>query len=62
MESSIPKSQQGVITYPKIYPLRVKEVVEIYNAHAKLKHFFKCNAILDNGLELQINEDRNYMQ
>jgi hypothetical protein len=22
----------------------VKEIVEIYNAHAKLKHFFKCNA------------------
>jgi hypothetical protein len=37
----------------------VKEIVETYNAHAKLKHFFKINATLDNGLELQINEDKN---
>jgi hypothetical protein len=32
------------VTYPKIYPLTVKEIVGIYNACAKLKHFFKCNA------------------
>ena len=31
------------VANPKIYPLTVKEIVEIYNAHAKLKHFFKCN-------------------
>ena len=37
----------------------MKEIVETYNAHAKLKHFFKINATLDNGLELQINEDKN---
>ena len=43
----------------KIYPLTGKEIVETYNAHAKLKHFFKCNATLDKGLDLQINEDKN---
>ena len=47
------------VTNPKIYPLTVKEFVETYNAHAKLKHFFKCNATLDKGLELQIIEDKS---
>ena len=37
----------------------MKEIVEVYNAHDKLKHLFKCNATLDKGLELQINEDKN---
>ena len=32
------------VTNPRIFPLTVKAIVEIYNAHAKLKHFFKCNA------------------
>ncbi len=31
------------VTYNSKYTLTVKEIVEIYNAHAKLKHFFKCN-------------------
>ena len=47
------------VTNPKIYPLTVKEFVETYNAHAKLKHFFKCNATLDEGLELQIIDNKN---
>ena len=54
-ESSIHKSQQGGGNKP----LTGKEIVETYNAHAKLKHFFKCNATLDKGLDLQINEDKN---
>jgi hypothetical protein len=32
----------------------VKEIVEAQKADAKLKHFFKRNAVLDKGLELQL--------
>ncbi len=42
----------------KIYPLTVKEIIEAQKADNKLKHFFKCNATLDKGLELQIIEDQ----
>jgi hypothetical protein len=42
----------------KIYPLTVKEIIEAQNADNKLKQFFKCNATLDKGLELQIIEDQ----
>ena len=35
--SSICKSQQRGGNNPKIYPLTVKEIVDAYNAHAKLK-------------------------
>ncbi len=38
----------------EIYPLTVKEVVEAQKADSKLKHFFKSNAALDKGLELQL--------
>jgi hypothetical protein len=36
----------------EIYPLTVKEIVEAQKADITLKHFFKCNAVLDKGLEL----------
>jgi hypothetical protein len=36
-ESSICQSQQGGGNKSQIYPLTVKEIVEAYNAHAKLK-------------------------
>ncbi len=35
-----------------IYPLTVKEMIEAQKAYNKLKHFFKCNATLDKGLDL----------
>jgi hypothetical protein len=43
----------------KIYPLTVKEIVEAQKANSKLKHFFKCNAVLDKGLELQLIENES---
>ncbi len=41
----------------EIYPLKVKEIVEAQKADTKLKHFFKSNAVLDKGLELQLIEN-----
>jgi hypothetical protein len=38
----------------EIYPLTVKEIVEAQKADTELKHLFKSNAVLDKGLELQI--------
>jgi hypothetical protein len=46
----------------EIYPLTVKEIVEAQQANTTLKHFFKCNAVLDKGLELQLIENKSYMQ
>ncbi len=43
----------------EIYPLTVKEIVEAQKADSKFKHFFKCNAVLDKGLELQIIENES---
>jgi hypothetical protein len=31
----------------EIYPLTVKDIVEAQQADITLKHFFKCNAVLD---------------
>jgi len=43
----------------KIYPLTVKEIVEAqkHKANSTLKQYFKCNAVLDNGLELLLIEN-----
>jgi hypothetical protein len=41
-----------------IYPLTVTEIVDAQKADNKLKEFFKTNATLDKGLELQIIEDQ----
>jgi len=38
----------------EIYPLTVKEFLEALKADTTLKHFFKRNAVLDKGLELQL--------
>jgi hypothetical protein len=43
----------------EIYPLTVKEIVEAQNANTKLKHFFKSNAVLDKGLELELIENKS---
>jgi hypothetical protein len=37
IKSNIHKSQQGGGNKSQIYPLTVKEIVDAYNAHAKLK-------------------------
>ena len=43
----------------EIYPLTVKEIVEAQKADITLKLFFKCNAVLDKGLELQLVENKS---
>jgi hypothetical protein len=43
----------------EIYPLKVKEIVEAQKANIKLKQFFKSNAVLDKGLELQLIENKS---
>ncbi len=42
----------------EIYPLTVTEIVDAQKADNKLKDFFKPNATLDKGLELQIIEEQ----
>jgi hypothetical protein len=43
----------------EIYPLTAKEIVEAQQADITLKHFFKRNAVLDKGLELQRVENKS---
>jgi hypothetical protein len=43
----------------ELYPLTVKEIVEAQKADITLKHFFKHNAVLDKGLELQLIENES---
>ncbi len=42
----------------EVYPLTVTEIVDAQKADNKLKEFFKPNATLDKGVELQIIEDQ----
>ncbi len=41
----------------EIYPLRTVEIVEAHRADASLKHLFKCNALIDQGLEIKLIEN-----
>jgi len=43
----------------EIFPLTVKEIVEAQKADPILKHFFKSNAVLSKGLELQLVENES---
>ncbi len=43
----------------EIFPLTVKEIVAAQKADPILKHFFKCNAVLDKGIELQLVENES---
>ena len=43
----------------EIYPLTVKEFVEAQKADLILKHFFRSNAVLSKGLELQLVENES---
>jgi hypothetical protein len=45
----------------EIYPLTVKDIVEAQKADTELKHFFKSNAVLDKGLELQLIKQKLHM-
>jgi hypothetical protein len=41
----------------KIYPLTTEEIAEAQRADASLKHLFKRNAVLDQGLEIKLIEN-----
>ena len=41
----------------EIYPLTTEEIAEAQWADASLKHFFKCNAVIDQGLETNLIEN-----
>jgi hypothetical protein len=38
----------------KIYPLTIVEIAAAQRANASLKHLFKCNAVIDHGLEIKL--------
>jgi hypothetical protein len=42
----------------KIYPLTTAEIAAAQWADASLKHLFKCNAVIDQGLEIKLIENR----
>jgi hypothetical protein len=41
----------------EIFPLTTPEIVEAQKAEIKLKHCFKCNAVLDKGLKVRLVDD-----
>ncbi len=41
----------------EMYPLTTEEIVEAQRADASLKHLFKCNAVIDQGLEIKLIEN-----
>ena len=43
----------------EIYPLTVKEIVAAQKADPVLKHYFKRNAILEKGVEIQLVENKS---
>jgi hypothetical protein len=41
----------------EIHPLIIVEILEAQWDDASLKHFFKCNAVIDQGLEIKLIEN-----
>ncbi len=41
----------------EIYPLTTEEIAEVQRADASLKHLFKHNAVIDQGLEIKLIEN-----
>ncbi len=41
----------------EIFPLTTPEIAEAQKANVKLKHCFRCNAVLDRGLEVRLVDD-----
>jgi hypothetical protein len=41
----------------EIYPLATKETAKAQQANATYKHLFKCNAVVDEGLEIKLIEN-----
>jgi hypothetical protein len=42
----------------ELYPLTTEEIAEAQRADASLKHLFKHNALIDQGLEIKLIENR----
>ncbi len=38
----------------EIFPLTTPEIAEAQKANSKLKHCFKCNTVLDKGLDVRL--------
>jgi hypothetical protein len=45
----------------KIYPLTTEEIAEAQWADVHLKHLFKCNAVINQGLEIKLIENTAYV-
>jgi hypothetical protein len=43
----------------EMYPLMVKEIMAAQKADTVLKHYFKRNAVLEKGVELQLVENES---
>jgi hypothetical protein len=41
----------------KIYPLTTEGIAEAQRADVSIKHLFKCNAVIDQGLEIELIEN-----
>ncbi len=41
----------------EIYPLTTVEIAAAQRADTSLKHLFKCNAVIDQGLEIKVIEN-----
>jgi hypothetical protein len=41
----------------EIYPLTTEEIAEAQRAYASLKHLFRRNAVIDQGLEIKLIEN-----
>jgi hypothetical protein len=41
----------------ELFPLTKPEIVDAQKADSKLKHCFKCNAVLDKGLDVRLVDD-----
>ncbi len=41
----------------EIYPLATEEISEAQHADTSLKHLFKCNAVIDQGLKIMLIEN-----
>jgi hypothetical protein len=45
----------------EIYPLTTEEIAAAQRADASLKHLFKCNAVIDQGLEIKLIENTTWV-
>jgi hypothetical protein len=41
----------------EIFPLTTPEIAEAQKANSKFKHCFRCNAVIDEGLEVRFIDD-----